>query len=95
MGLPFFHVISHVLPLGWERSYFQSPWTAHCNLGATVLSKGMFALQKAHSYIDIYHYSLASGHKPYSGRISVMSYTVSGGLLEAKVNQVKPCFNII
>ena len=31
----------------------------------------------------------------FSGRISVISYTVSVGLMEAKVNQVKPCFNII
>ena len=30
-----------------------------------------------------------------SGRISVISYAVSEGLLYAKVNQVMHCFNII
>ena len=33
--------------------------------------------------------------KPFSGRISGMSYTVSGGLLEASINHLNPCFNII
>ena len=44
---------------------------------------------------QIGNYNLVPGHKPFSGRISVMSYTVSGGLLEAKINQVKHCFNMI
>ena len=30
-----------------------------------------------------------------SGRISGLTYTISGGLLEANVNQVIPCFNRI
>ena len=36
---------------------------------------------------------LVLNQKPYSGRISGMSYIVSWGLLDANVNQVMPCFN--
>ena len=41
-------------------------------------------------------YKLVPNYKQFfSGSISCMTYTVSWWLLEAKVNQVKPCFNMI
>ena len=62
----------------------------------TVISTSMVSSGRLHwknPYKKL-HWSLIS-QAIFSGRISGISYTVSGGLLEANVNQVNLCFNMI
>ena len=61
----------------------------------TVISKSIMSSDKLQEKWLKRKLQCSSGHKLFSRRISVMSYTVSIGLLEAKMNQAKPCFNII
>ena len=77
----------------WVVLSFLNVWIPHkvqtISLTSTMSPRG-FHEKKAKRKLQY-----AAKSQAISGSISVISYAVWGGLLDAKVNQVVPCFSII
>ena len=75
----------------WSFLKLFMPFSVHTVIYTFIVSSGRS--QWKNSYRKLYW---GTRSQPiFSGRISDISYTVSEGLFEAKVNQVNPCFNML
>ena len=79
----------------WIFEYFCPFWMYENPFGVCpVMSTLIVSSGGVHVWIQRGSFIVVLNHKPFQEGISLIYYNASWGLLDAKVNQVMPCFNI-